>query len=376
MLLVFRWEIIRFFEHDKYSVSHSDKPPLNIDDLVVKAEQNTNGNVSIIYTENRPNHTKTYTMRIKTENNKNLEAKHRFCSIDPYTGEMSEKSFSPLVIFFYIVTKLHTSLFLPNPIGKIVVGSATLIFVIITLSGFCLWLPVNFRNIKSWKNGFIVQFRKGKIQLINDLHKTLGFYVLIPMLLMALTGLAWSFQWFNNGVQMIFNAKPNTYIPVKLSLKNPDAKRLPLDFFDKKANEILAPHKDGHRRIYVPDYDNDPVMIMEWRKGMLNLGAFDRIQFNQYTGEVLKFDRFEDKPIGTKIILLFPQLHYGDIFGLPSKIIYFIACLFATTLPITGVMIWCRKLRKKPVNVNFLETIGTNETNGRIFINRKSCIQT
>jgi uncharacterized iron-regulated membrane protein len=53
---------------------------------------------------------------------------------------------------------------------------------------------------------------------------------------------------------------------------------------------------------------------------MLNLGAFDRIQFDQYTGEVLKFDRFEDKPIDTKIISLFPQLHYGDIFGLPTKI--------------------------------------------------------
>jgi uncharacterized iron-regulated membrane protein len=165
------------------------------------------------------------------------------------------------------------------------------------------------------------------------------------MLLMALTGLAWSFQWFNNGVQMIFNAEPNTYIPVKSSLKNPDAKRLPLDFFDKKADEILVPHKRGSRRIYVPNLNNDPVMIMEWRKGMLNLGAFDRIQFDQHTGEVLKFDRFEDKPIGTKIISLFPLLHTGSIFGLPTQIIYLIACLIATTLPITGVMIWWRKLR-------------------------------
>ncbi|MDR2754069.1 MAG: PepSY domain-containing protein [Planctomycetaceae bacterium] len=45
-----------------------------------------------------------------------------------------------------------------------------------------------------------------------------------------------------------------------------------------------------------------------------------------------------------KIISLFPVLYYGRILGLPTKIIYFLACLIATTLPITGVIIWWRKL--------------------------------
>jgi uncharacterized iron-regulated membrane protein len=60
---------------------------------------------------------------------------------------------------------------------------------------------------------------------------------------------------------------------------------------------------------------------------------------------VLRFERFKDLPVGTKFGSLFYQHHTGSIFGLPSKIIYFLACLFATTLPSTGVMIWWRKLR-------------------------------
>ncbi|MDR0337673.1 MAG: PepSY domain-containing protein [Planctomycetaceae bacterium] len=348
MLLVFRWEIIQIFEHDKYSsVSTSEILPLNIDELVAKVEQHTNGKISIIYTENRSNGMKNYIMCIKTENNKNLKTEHQFCSIDPYTGEISDKNFSLLAIFFYIITKLHTSLFLPNPIGRMVVGSATLIFIIVALSGLGLWFPANFHNTKAWKNSFLVRFRKGKHSLIFNLHKTLGFYVLIPMLLMALTGLMWSFQWYCNSVAMILNVPtPHSYNKVKSSPQNPDAQRLALDFFDKKADELFAPHKEVNRNIYLPEHENDPVMMMGWHQGIWNsTWGLDRIQFDQYTGEVLQFDQFDKFSIGRKIVTMFPFIHYGSFFGLPTKIIYFLACLITTTLPITGVSIWWRKLR-------------------------------
>jgi uncharacterized iron-regulated membrane protein len=63
-----------------------------------------------------------------------------------------------------------------------------------------------------------------------------------------------------------------------------------------------------------------------------------------YTGEVLRFDDF---PAGLKFVSLFVQPHTGDIIGLPTKLIYFIASLIVTTLPITGILIWWKKLRKK-----------------------------
>ncbi|MDR2823593.1 MAG: PepSY domain-containing protein [Prevotellaceae bacterium] len=350
-LLVFERDIIKFWECDKYFVSYPNKLPLNIDDLVAKVEQNTNSKVCLVA---MPNHridtTMSYIVVIKKENSKNTETernvRYEDYMIDPYTGEMLGKRVSPLRNFFIVITKLHTSLFLPSPIGKFVVGSATLIFVVIVLSGLCLWLPINFCNKKSWTNGLLIRFRKGKNQLLFDLHKTLGFYALIPILLMALTGLAWSFQWYNKGVQMIFHAESSSNHRIKSSPKNSDARRLPLDFFDKKADEMLAPNKGGFRMFFIPDNNDDSVMVIEYRQGMLQLAADDKIQFDQYTGEALQFDHFENIPLGTKIISLFPVLHYGRILGLPTKIIFFLACLIATTLPITGVIIWWRKLRK------------------------------
>jgi uncharacterized iron-regulated membrane protein len=192
-LLVFQWEIIEFFEPEhKHSVSHPDMPLMKLEDIVIKLEQSEGGKTVVVSlpADRRGDPVSVYISGTK----------FKVYSIDPYTSEILEninENISTLKKFFLFVEDLHTSLFLPSPIGQIVVGSATLIFVVIALSGFCLWLPANFRNLKAWKNGFLIRFHKGKHSLILDLHKTLAFYALIPMLLMALTGLVWSFDWYS-----------------------------------------------------------------------------------------------------------------------------------------------------------------------------------
>jgi uncharacterized iron-regulated membrane protein len=335
-----------FFEHDKYSVAHSDQLPLKMEDLIAQAEQNLNGKVLWIGIDNKSN--RAYRMNVKIDNGKNSENKPIFrneiCHVDPYTGKFLVKRPNPLIGFFRNIIILHRALFLPQPYGRIIVGSATLIFVIVVLSGLCLWLPANFCNKKAWANSFLIRFRKRKNHLFYDLHRTLGFYALIPILVMALTGLMWSFQWYNNGIRTIFHAqRVQSPPPIKSPPKNPNAKRLPLEFFTKKADELIE--QKGFRIFYIPEQEDSPVVVREVWRGTLKLEAWERIHFDQYTGEVLRFERFKDIPVGAKLGTLFYQLHTGNILGLPTKIIYFLACLFATTLPVTGVIIWWRKLR-------------------------------
>lgn len=62
---------------------------------------------------------------------------------------------------------------------------------------------------------------------------------------------------------------------------------------------------------------------------------------------VSSIDRYMDNDLGARIMLAIKPLHTGEIFGLGSKIIYFIVCLIATLLPFTGFVIWFRKRSKK-----------------------------
>ena len=56
---------------------------------------------------------------------------------------------------------------------------------------------------------------------------------------------------------------------------------------------------------------------------------------------------FKDKPLNVQFASLIKPIHTGEIFGNFSKIIYFLACLIATSLPLTGTIIWLNKLKKK-----------------------------
>ncbi|MCY1382113.1 PepSY-associated TM region [compost metagenome] len=75
--------------------------------------------------------------------------------------------------------------------------------------------------------------------------------------------------------------------------------------------------------------------------------ASDKLQMDQYSAVILKKEIFSELPLNERIGGSIKALHVGDVYGLFTKIIYFLACLIATSLPITGTMIWINKMKKK-----------------------------
>lgn len=73
----------------------------------------------------------------------------------------------------------------------------------------------------------------------------------------------------------------------------------------------------------------------------------DRLTLDQYSNTIIKNDKFSDKTFAQQVSAMVKAIHTGEVFGLFSKIIYFIACLIATSLPVTGTIIWVNKFRKK-----------------------------
>ena len=99
--------------------------------------------------------------------------------------------------FFRKVMQLHRWLLNPpakkgekSP-GKIIVGISTVAFVFTLISGMFIWWP---RNGKVLMNRLQVKFSKGWHRFMLDAHVSLGFWTFFLLLLMALTGLTWSFS--------------------------------------------------------------------------------------------------------------------------------------------------------------------------------------
>ena len=101
--------------------------------------------------------------------------------------------------FFSYVTKFHTGL-LMGSVGKLIVTYTTLFFVFILLSGIFIFLPSNGKQLCQ---RFKVEWGKGAKRRLFDLHVSLGWWTLLWLLLLAVTGLGFGLKLVPKGTEMM-----------------------------------------------------------------------------------------------------------------------------------------------------------------------------
>ncbi len=236
---------------------------------------------------------------------------------------------------------------LPNrTLGSYISGTATILFTLGVITGMVVWFP---RKVKNWKQGLRVKWNANWKRINHDLHNTLAFYSLIFLFLMGITGPQWSFPWYREGLQKTlgtYNQGPRPEAP-KSDITNgkPDTPR-PLVADYLKVAEITLSYR-GDCTISLPQDSTAAVGVNKTRKGFFASPASDRIMLDQYTASVLDVEIFRDKPFNERVAGSIKALHTGEVYGTFTKILYFISCLIATSLPITGTLIWINKLKKR-----------------------------
>ena len=280
--------------------------------------------------------------------------------VNPYTGEIVGEGANVADPFIMSMMRLHRFLWLPIEIGRPVVGIATIIFCVVCLLGLVLWIPRSWRllkNWRAWRTGLRVRFRNGMFPFIYDLHKTVGFYILIPSLVLALTGLCWSFAWYRDAASYLLDDeifKQRRFQVEKIEPVEPSGQPFSVDAMIALQNRLTP--GPGAMTITIPQDNETALVIRKGRTGFFSLAMPDRTQWDRYRGTVVpvehfgkmvEVERFVDMPLGAQIAASIRGLHLGDITGMSSKIFFGIVCLFATSLPVTGVIIWIKKLRVK-----------------------------
>ena len=282
--------------------------------------------------------------------------------VDPYTGEIvgNSREKSGTKEFMSTMLSLHRWLLLDKvekpiikgmtnrELGSMITGWATIIFTLGCITGLIIWFP---QKIKNWKQGLTVKWKAGWKRVNHDLHNSLAFYALFFLLLMGLTGPQWSFEWYRNGVQKTLGTYKPKDAPKEKALKStlPQSEHpfrtLPIGDYIKEADKALA--YSGNYTITLPVDSTSPTLVIKTKLGFFAPAAGDRLTLDQYNGSLLKADIFKDKPFNERVAGSIKAIHVGNVYGTFTKILYFIACLIATSLPVTGTMIWLNKMTKK-----------------------------
>jgi uncharacterized iron-regulated membrane protein len=173
-----------------------------------------------------------------------------------------------------------------------------------------------------------------------------GFYTLLPALILALTGMVFSFNWFSALVYA--TAAGTTAQPpqaVVQSVKQPVVDSLrPMD---RAFQAALLALPDAKRIGVSPAEGEKGTIYALGYKGKEVYYDYDALQFDQYTGKLLYRRDNREKNRGERLIGMNYDIHVGAIGGLAGKIIAFIVSLVCASLPVTGFLVWWWK-RKKP----------------------------
>jgi uncharacterized iron-regulated membrane protein len=265
--------------------------------------------------------------------------------VDPYTGKVlaiydEEKD------FFNIVKMLHWSLLLNHPIGQQITGWATLIFVVMLITGIILWWP---KNKAARKQRFWFQWKDStKWRRKNyDLHNIFGFYIASVAIIMAFTGLVWAFTWFQ-AIVYVAGAQSITP-PVALAEKSVVSNGSKDAAFDRAYEFTKKRYRDADAfSIGKPaDTATTGVIDVYVQQYPGKYYVYHSAQFDQYTGKFLKERLQSEKNFGEKLITANYDIHVGAILGIPGKILVFIASFICMLLPISGFLIWWGRTNKK-----------------------------
>jgi len=344
-ILSYEKELLKIFNPSSFEVQAKEKK-LSMDNLVTKfLNQKPNAKIQMITISS--DKTSSYVFRIASKESR----KGKKIYVDPYTAEILPELSGAK--FFHIVEHLHRRLML-GEFGKQVVGASVLMLIVIVISGIYIHMP-------KIKRGFFSSFTfnpktKGRAFLYS-MHGALGMWVIPFYLVVSLTGLYWSYKWYNSALytlagvekpQRHMHKKPNSKKSIKKKeTKKPnnmansigeafDSFHVFVEHCYSNATIFANPKNGVYRFIYV---DKEPAHIY----------ARNSIEIAPKTMQLIKHERYDDAKTGKQLMGSIFALHSGEYFGWIGQLGMFLTSLIMPLFGITGLMLYLQKRKKNRI---------------------------
>ena len=275
---------------------------------------------------------------------------------DPYTGNYMGDAVGQDVFGF--ILQLHRFLAMGDT-GRQITGACTLILLFFCLSGLYLRWP---RQVANWRAWLTLDWRKKGRSFNWDLHSVFGTWCLLFYLLAALTGLSWSYEWYNQGLNKLLSDAPQNERMRKHG--PPPQGPAPVANYDAIWSSIYSSAGPGLSayNIRMPAVAGQPATVFYLLKNSPHDRALNQINLDPATGEVKFHDRYASKSLKAQLLTSIYALHTGSYFGLVGRIILTVSSLCMPLFFITGWLLYLDRRRKKRQVRDARNSLGANHS--------------
>ena len=279
--------------------------------------------------------------------------------VNPYTAQIIGKDRG--TGFVLTVMSLHRNLGLAlsgnktaGEIGKQIVGASVVAMILLVISGVWLYFP---RLRRKFIEAIKPNFKLKKYALFYNLHTSLGSLSAVIYLLICLTGLNWSYGWYNDAVMKLFVSSqnlPQASAPKAAASKDHAAASA------KEEGKKPATYKfsDAQRA-----YEIFRSSGIEYKEFTLMLAAGDKIDVRYYepdapatarpkgasvdlkAGKIAERKQTEGITVGEFKDANY-QLHTGYFFGLAGKILWSLVSLCMALFIFSGFYMTAKRAFK------------------------------
>lgn len=283
--------------------------------------------------------------------------------LNPYTAEVL-----PAVKgkdFFQFIEQLHRNLTM-GKIGKQITAACTLILLFFVLSGLYLRWPKK----SSFKQWFLIKPKLKGRNFLWDLHAVVGTWVIIFYLLLACTGLYWSYDWWRNGMYKVLAVeRPQATMQANSRSKNTDPSAAQSkdknnthhNLKPEQINLALAQTWTGFNNQIGRDYSSLTFSIPKKSDGKIELSFFDAIPqherarnkatYNYQTAKIENIELYANKKLNEKIMSSILPVHRGSFFGPVYQFMVMLAALAMPLFFISGWMLYLKRRKQKKLTL-------------------------
>jgi uncharacterized iron-regulated membrane protein len=261
--------------------------------------------------------------------------------LNPYTAQLVGTASPQQRGFFAWTEDLHRRL-LAGEVGKALTGLSALFILVITATGLVLWWP---KTRQMLTGRLRIKWGSSWKRMNHDLHIVLGFYCSLFLFGLALTGVIMSYRWATEGLFKLTGSKPTVGIAAPKSAYVPGSKTIAYD----------AALQTGQRtyqgaefwRIGAPKDSVAAVSVSAPSTLPLRHLGLDTLFVDRTTGAALGQHLYSRQSAGTQLRRITKPLHTGEIGGVWTKTLALVVTLCSLTFPVTGVILWLNRTRKK-----------------------------